>query len=173
MRDRTQKREGISCATCNDIFIIEGTNLVPRSAREATLAAEAKVQQLCQAIKQYALNNYEPQMVDFVSKIPASKWYDLWQVGTPAIGTFRKDLKMTGVKGTFTGLLYGNYPHNVERIILTLQSCGIEDPQLMTRYDVLQSLIQDHRIAQDEERAQRHSGNKINEYTSYADPEDL
>jgi hypothetical protein len=124
----------------------------------------------CKRIKEYALERYRQQMLSCVSKMPVARWHRLWKIGSPAIGTFRKDLKYSGIPSMFERLLIGEYPHTVDNILVTLAICNINDSQLDIWNAELKSLTQEADSTRQQEYALIFNGVLIRKYRTYEEP---
>nr|WP_154892903.1 hypothetical protein [Paenibacillus xylanexedens] len=166
------KSEGkIDCPICRETHQLNGYSLVPLEMTHKVREVTEAVRNMCQLIRQYSLSRYREEMFQYVTSIPVVQWHRLWKVGSPAIGTFRKDLKTPdGQRNTFNHLLSGNYESNINRIFATLEKCEIEDQQLTSwEYD-LQKLIENKLVVKDQESKALFNGKLLRKYDSYVDP---
>ncbi|MEK4159504.1 MULTISPECIES: hypothetical protein [Paenibacillus] len=161
----------IECPVCKETHYIQDYSLVPKAVSDKTSEASNAVKDLCQIIKDYALEHYREPMFKYISSIPATRWHSLWHIGSPAIGTFRKDINATnGKEATFNRHLSGSYESTIYRIMVTLEKCNIEDLKLANWNDDLQVLIQKRNEVKELENGYLYKGQLLRDYTSYQDP---
>jgi hypothetical protein len=165
-----KRRSRIDCDVCSEAYIIDGSSLLPIDIRKMVAEKRQAVEQLCRTMKEHALRCYQAQMLHCISGMPVAQWHRLWRISSPAIGTFRKEVKRDGVQETFIRQLYGSSLYSVERILVTLKQCDIHDPQLVEWEKEVNKLQQDYEDAQALEKGSLVKSELLKEYRDYSDP---
>ncbi|KAA8748200.1 hypothetical protein FE296_19100 [Paenibacillus sp. UASWS1643] len=161
----------INCSTCKDDYLAADQYIVPKQLDQILSEATAEVNNLCQVIKEYSLAHYKKDMIHYVTSIPVTRWYALWQIISPSIQTFRKDLKMlNGQANAFEYHLMGNHENTIKRIIATLEKCGIEDSKLSQWISDLGVLTHKETQAKNEINKALFKGKLNKKYVTYEDP---
>ncbi|MFD2328794.1 hypothetical protein ACFSR7_05975 [Cohnella sp. GCM10020058] len=159
------------CTACEKTYLIEDGELVPIGAVEQTARVSSTLDACCNKITAYAAAHHKAEILEFIKSVPMSRLYSMWKIGSPALQTFRNKLKQMGYEDTYRRYLVGSHIWNVQRLMATVQACGIPDPQLEAWFVEANDLERDLTSAKQAQKRQAFQGKFIDERRTWSDAE--